>query len=84
MTGWPAEFEALVRQYLPLLPADDPLLGDRRLIDLGLDSMSTVGLLVDLEQEFEVEFPDEALTAETFGTAESLWVVLAGLRDGSG
>ena len=68
-----------------VLGADTELTPDRRLADLGLDSLATVGLLVDVEESFGVEFPDEALTADTFATAASLWSVVAGLpRDEPG
>ncbi|WP_433272778.1 phosphopantetheine-binding protein [Actinosynnema sp. CS-041913] len=80
MTGeWPENFEKLLRTHLPLL-GDDPLPGSTVLAELGLDSMSTIGLLLDLEESFEVRFPDDALSPETFATASSLWAVLSRLR----
>jgi acyl carrier protein len=82
MTGdWPGEFEKLLRSYLPLLRDEEPLTDAVALADLGLDSMSTVGLLVDLEESFDVQFPDEALVPETFSTTAELWSVLSRLRD---
>jgi len=78
---WPEEFEKLLRTYLPLLRDDDPLARTIGLADLGLDSMSTIGLLVDLEESFDVQFPDDALVPETFATTTSLWSVLSGLSD---
>lgn len=79
--GWPEEFEKLLRSYLPLLRADGPLAPTVPLADLGLDSLSTVGLLVDVEDAFGVQLPDDALTPDTFATAASLWSVVARQRD---
>lgn len=78
---WPEEFEKLLRSYLPLLRADGPLASGTLLADLGLDSLSTVGLLVDVEEAFDVRIPDDALTQDTFATASSLWSVVARQRD---
>lgn len=84
MGDWPESFERTVRTHLTRLQADAPLVGDVPLLDYGLDSLATVNLLVDLEQNFTVEFPDELLTASTFATADSLWSVLVGLCDTGG
>lgn len=82
MNGSPVtvEFEKLVRPYLPLLDDEAVLAPDTMLTDLGLDSLATVGLLMDLEEAFGVQFPDELLTGETFATAASLWGVVVTLR----
>lgn len=40
---------------------------------LGLDSMALVSLLLDLEETFDFQIPDELLSARTFETATSLW-----------
>jgi acyl carrier protein len=77
----PERFEKVVRPHLPRLPAEAPLLPGEELAGYGLDSLGTVTLLVDLETEFDVSFPDEALTAATFATADSLWTVLQSLID---
>jgi acyl carrier protein len=44
--------------------------------DIGLDSMASIELLLELEDQFNVSFPDELLTEETFLTAETLWDAL--------
>lgn len=81
MTGpdWPDEFEKLLRNYLPLLGDDIPLAPTAVLPDLGLDSLSTIGLLVDVEESFEVQLPDDALTPSTFATPAALWSVVVRL-----
>jgi acyl carrier protein len=52
------------------------------LTDLGLDSLGTVRLLAVLEEEFDVELPDEALQESTFQTVGTLWQAFANCMDG--
>lgn len=54
--------------------ADDPqsISANKRLDELGLDSMGAINLLLDLEDSFEISFPDYLLTEETFRTAGTL------------
>ena len=84
MPSWSAQFEALLRPYLRELSDDQPLLAGKPLADLGLDSLSTVSLLIGLEQNLCVVFPDEKLTAETFETAGVLWSVVVELLSATG
>jgi acyl carrier protein len=70
------KYTGLLRQHLPLgghaglAPLD-------RLDALGLDSLNAVALLLDLEEAFDVSFPDDALSDEVFRTVGSLWSVLS-------
>lgn len=73
---WSEEFEKALRPHLPYLESSEKLNPDTPLVDMGLDSISTVNLLIDLEQELEVSVPDEMLTGETFSTVFSLWSVI--------
>jgi acyl carrier protein len=74
----PALFEEILRRHLPMAKAE---IGDDDLLaDLGLDSMAVVVLLVDLEDSFEVEFPDDLLSVEVFGTPRSLWTAVNSLE----
>jgi acyl carrier protein len=75
---WTADFEDILRRHLAL-PGDTELTADADLADLGLDSMGTVTLLVDLESELGVTFPDESLVAETFATPGALWTLVSSL-----
>jgi acyl carrier protein len=45
---------------------------DDHLSDLGLDSLKVIKLLIEVEGEFDITFPDELLVADTFRTAASL------------
>jgi acyl carrier protein len=74
-------YEAVLRRHLTYLAADQPLAADAPLKDLGLDSMQAVELVFDLEDELGVALPDEAMTAETFATARSLWSAVTAARE---
>ena len=73
---WDERFEAVIRANVQFLPADQSLGPGDSLFDLGLDSMGTIQLLLELEETFGVTFPDEALTPEVFATPGSLWEVV--------
>ncbi|WP_236794813.1 thioesterase domain-containing protein [Amycolatopsis sp. GM8] len=68
-------YSKILRRHLPYA-GDAPLPETGVLAELGLDSLGTVRLLADLEGEFDVELPDDALTEETFKTVGSLWRAL--------
>jgi len=80
MTGsqWPDTFETILRRHLPL--AGDIPLDDRSLIDLGLDSRALISILVEIEDAYEVEFPDDAINLQIFGNAVTLWDTVESLR----
>ncbi|MEV0135524.1 phosphopantetheine-binding protein [Dactylosporangium sp. NPDC050688] len=61
----------ILRSHLPIENAK-PLVPDARLVDLGLDSLRSVNLVLDLEDTFDIEFPDSMLTDATFGTVADL------------
>jgi len=48
------------------------LLDDSDLYHAGLTSLATVGLMLALEDEFAIEFPDSMLSRKTFGSIESI------------
>ncbi len=74
--AWDERFEAVVRANAPVLRAEAPLLPSDSLYDLGLDSMGTIQLLLELEETFGVTFPDESLKPEIFATPGALWQVV--------
>ncbi|GAA0572075.1 hypothetical protein GCM10010172_65760 [Paractinoplanes ferrugineus] len=80
---WNDEFEQIIRRYL-VLPAEQPLPADAQLAGLGLDSLGTVSVLMDLEEAFSVTFTDEQLVPETFATATALWGALSELPVAAG
>ncbi|MFC3999728.1 phosphopantetheine-binding protein [Nocardiopsis sediminis] len=76
---WDEQFESILREHLPFLPADEEIRKDLSLMEAGLDSMGIVELLSKLEAAYEVRFQDEALALETFESAGTLWSTLAAL-----
>lgn len=42
------------------------------LYNAGLTSLATVGLMLALEDEFDIEFPDSMLSRKTFSSIESI------------
>ena len=62
----------VLREHLRFVSDDQAFPMGTNLEKLGLDSMSAINLLLNLEQIFEIVFPDEMLTAETFRTGTTL------------
>ena len=52
---------------------------DARLADLGLDSVSGLSLLLAMEEEFDVTFPEDLLTNDVFESLASLETALKAL-----
>ena len=73
-------FLEIVRSHLRYLPPHQELRGEVSLRRLGLDSMESVSLLLDLEEAFGVTLPDDSLTAETFATAGNLFAAVRHAR----
>ncbi|GAA3444558.1 phosphopantetheine-binding protein [Planomonospora venezuelensis] len=72
----PDGFKSLLRAHLPYADAER-LTSQDELGALGLDSMGVVRLLVDVENTYGVELPDELLNESTFSTVGSLWDTLS-------
>ncbi|MFI6050566.1 phosphopantetheine-binding protein [Streptomyces violascens] len=76
--SWDAGFEQLLTSVLPRVTGPlDPVLD---LKAVGLDSMATIELLVRLEDQYDVEIPEDKLTSATFATPGALWAVLSAQR----
>lgn len=71
------EFDAILLQHLPL--GEGSIDGTARLADLGLDSLGTVSLVMELEERLDISIPDDMLIPETFASADALWAVVSGL-----
>ena len=67
-----ATLKDFVVEHIEALESIDDVADDSELSDLGLDSMSALNLLLDIEDEFDVQFPEEYLTPEVFSTPSSL------------
>jgi len=56
-------------------------LGDRSdLYQAGLTSLATVGLMLAVEDAFDIEFPDAMLTRNTFRSIDALAAAIESLR----
>lgn len=65
--------ESVMRMQLPALEGSGgPMPTDVPLVELGLDSLRAVSLVLDLEETFNIEFPDSMLSEATFHTAAAL------------
>ncbi|MFG2803781.1 phosphopantetheine-binding protein [Streptomyces pseudovenezuelae] len=76
---WDERFEQILRNNLKDLAASVPLVADVSLPDLGLNSVQTVSLLMELEETYEINLPEEAMVYRTFSTPGTLWQVIAPL-----
>ncbi len=74
------DFEKVLRRRLTYLAPEAPLLPDVPLKSLGLNSLLAVELIFDIEDELNVALPDEAMTAQVFETAASLWSAVSDAR----
>jgi len=75
-----AQLETILRRYLVLVPEGHNVPLETELAALGLDSMSALTLLLELEEIFDISFPDDLLNATTFRSAKSLENVVQMLR----
>jgi len=75
-TNLTAKLQEILRPKLRFLTpgADVPM--DEDLGELGLDSMASIDLLMDIESQLGVQIPDELMTAETFETGNHLLAVI--------
>ncbi|NUV87818.1 acyl carrier protein [Streptomyces sp. KAI-26] len=62
----------LIQAQVPDLGTESPLSGDTDLWAAGMDSLSSVAVIVAVEEECDVEFPDELLTREVFSSAAAI------------
>ena len=73
-------FEQCLRRHLRLVMPDS-INYDVELAQLGLDSMTAVAVLLDMEKTFGIRFPDEMLVEGTFRTAGKLKEAVQLLRE---
>jgi len=74
------QIRALIAEHARL-PVDVARLDDHSdLYEAVLTSLSTVSLMLALEEAFEVEFPDRMLGRKTFASIRSLSEAIAQLR----
>lgn len=57
---------------------------DDDLWTLGMTSLTCMGLMLTIEDTFEIELPEEALKEETFRTVNTIATVVEATRSASG
>lgn len=62
----------ILNQHGRLTTPVEELPDEGDLYNAGLTSLATVSLMLALEEEFDVEFPDAMLSRKTFGSIESI------------
>jgi acyl carrier protein len=73
------QFEECLRRHLRSVKPDF-INYSVELVQLGLDSMTVIALLVDMEKTFNIRFPDEMLVDATFRTPGTLKEAVQTLR----
>jgi len=75
-TTTPADFNSRIRDILSkqgrLVVGIDEVADEDNLFRLGLSSHANVAVMLALEDEFDVEFPDEMLRKETFESVSAI------------
>ena len=74
------QIRALLAAHARLLVPVDRLDDTSDLYEAGLTSLSTVNLMLALEEHFDVEFLDRMLARRTFASIASLGAAIAELR----
>lgn len=67
--------ESVIRRMCGI-PVEGVLPSDAPLWELGMDSLRVVELVMLLEDELDLTFPEEHLTTETFATVDSTLAVV--------
>jgi len=71
----------ILDQHGRLTTPVDEVADEGDLYNAGLTSLATVGLMLALEDEFDIEFPDSMLSRKTFGSVESIVDAVEELQD---
>ena len=74
------KIKEIIGQHGRLSSDVNTLDNDSDLYNAGLTSLATVGLMLALEDEFDIEFPDTALSRKTFASIASIAEVIDELK----
>jgi acyl carrier protein len=80
MTVYAEDIRSILAEHARLLVDVDTLTDDSDLYQAGLTSLSTVNLMLALEEHFDVEFLDSMLGRKTFGSIRSLSDAISQLK----
>lgn len=62
----------ILAQHGRLSVSVDDLTDESDLYNAGLTSLATVGLMLALEDQFDIEFPESMLSRKTFNSIDSI------------
>jgi acyl carrier protein len=74
------KLRAILSEHGRLSVSVDQLSDRSDLYQAGLTSLATVGLMLAVEDAFDVEFPDALLSRNTFRSIEALASAIEGLQ----
>jgi acyl carrier protein len=74
------QIRPIVAEHARLRVEADQLTDDADLYEAGLTSLSTVNLMLALEEHFDVEFSDKMLGRKTFASIRALSEAITELR----
>lgn len=74
------QIRALVLQHARLSCEPEKVTPDANLYELGLTSLTTVNLMLAVEEHFDIEFPQRMLGRKTFESIRALSESLESLR----
>jgi acyl carrier protein len=80
MTLYSEDIRSVLAEHARLLVDVDTLTDDSDLYQAGLTSLSTVNLMLALEERFDVEFLDSMLGRKTFSSIRSLSDAISQLK----
>lgn len=77
-----AKLQPLVRPALLSFPSGEAIPADAALVELGMSSTKAIQMVVDVEREFHIEFPDQMLNEDTFRNLRNLAEAVLRLEPG--
>ncbi|MFE7121377.1 phosphopantetheine-binding protein [Streptomyces sp. NPDC057654] len=78
----PSIVRKLIDQQLNFAAHGLQLKDDDNLWDLGMTSLTCLGLMLSVEETFDVELPEEVLKESTFRTVESITAAVDAALEG--
>ena len=78
---WDERYEAILAELSSSAAGEASPDPDIPLADLGLSSVATVGLMLAIEQEYDIVFPDDFQVVDMFRTPRMLWERVCELRE---
>lgn len=82
MMKYEHEIRNIISKTLSLTQSADAIMSDTDLQTVGMDSLSFINLVLEIENYFEVEFPDEKLIiSEACSINELCNIIITAMQD---